>query len=490
MDSMNHRTAEYLAAAAAAALAAALLFLGTGLHPIWWINWLAPLPVLWLAGHPRERAPGWMVALVAFAAWTAGGLNQWHYLRGTIGLPAGVVLGILALPALVLALAVLLWRGLLFRGRIAGAALALPCVWVSYEYAASVLSPHSTFGNMAYTQMDFLPILQLAALTGIWGLSFVLWLVPSGIAVLLAPSTTAKQRKTLGLALGASLAAVLVYGLVRLNGDLATTGTLNAALLSSTAREDRFPTDDARALLLARRYLQAFPEKGEALVLLPEKIARVSPAGAAAIRRQFAERAAASRADVVVGLDEPAGAERRNEALVFAKDGKLAVNYEKHHFIPGLEEGYAAGNDYAVLGRPSGLWGIAICKDLDFPAMGREYGTRGVGLLLVPAWDFDVDGWLHARMAILRGVESGFTVARAARQGLLTVSDYHGRLLLDLNPSEGDIAVSQVQVPVAHADTLYARYGDWFAWIAALGLAVLVVRRFSAEPRRGRARLA
>ena len=30
-------------------LFAALFFVGTGLHPVWWVTWLAPLPVLLLA---------------------------------------------------------------------------------------------------------------------------------------------------------------------------------------------------------------------------------------------------------------------------------------------------------------------------------------------------------------------------------------------------------------------------------------------------------
>ena len=65
---------------------------------------------------------------------------------------------------------------------------------------------------------------------------------------------------------------------------------------------------------------------------------------------------------------------------------------------------------------------------MDFPRLSREYAGDGASLLLVPAWDFDLDGWLHARMAVLRGVENGFAIARAARNGLLTLSDSRGRI--------------------------------------------------------------
>ena len=84
--------------------------------------------------------------------------------------------------------------------------------------------------------------------------------------------------------------------------------------------------------------------------------------------------------------------------------------------------GEVPGTTYDTWSTPHGTVGVAICKDLDFPPLGREYGNRGVGLLFVPAWDFNVDGWYHSRMAIMRGVESGFSIARVAKQGLHTVS--------------------------------------------------------------------
>jgi hypothetical protein len=53
---------------------------------------------------------------------------------------------------------------------------------------------------------------------------------------------------------------------------------------------------------------------------------------------------------------------------------------------------------------------------MDFPALSREYAADGANLMLVPAWDFNVDGWLHSRMAVLRAVENGFALARPNRR--------------------------------------------------------------------------
>jgi apolipoprotein N-acyltransferase len=120
---------------------------------------------------------------------------------------------------------------------------------------------------------------------------------------------------------------------------------------------------------------------------------------------------------------------------------------------------------------------MQICKDMDFPALSRQYGARGVGLLLVPAWDFTLDGWLHGRMAVLRGVESGFTIVRAAKQGVLTVSDDRGRILAQQDAATVPFASLVATAPIRHDSTLYVRWGDWFAWLNAAGLVTLLFSR-------------
>jgi apolipoprotein N-acyltransferase len=108
---------------------------------------------------------------------------------------------------------------------------------------------------------------------------------------------------------------------------------------------------------------------------------------------------------------------------------------------------------------------MEICKDMDFPQLSRQYGNDGTALLLVPAWDFNADGWLHGRMAILRGVESGFTIARAPKQGVLTVTDDTGRVIAERVTGSEPFTSLMATAPVRHTATIYARYGDWFAWL-------------------------
>ena len=118
---------------------------GNGLHPLWWLLWLAPLPLLWVA--PRLS---WLEAAVAaFLAIAIGGMNQWAYLHGHIGLPLPVIAWIVILPALGFSVCVLLFRHLARRGQRMGASLSVPTAWLAMEYANTMTSPHGTFGSLA-----------------------------------------------------------------------------------------------------------------------------------------------------------------------------------------------------------------------------------------------------------------------------------------------------------------------------------------------------
>jgi apolipoprotein N-acyltransferase len=66
----------------------------------------------------------------------------------------------------------------------------------------------------------------------------------------------------------------------------------------------------------------------------------------------------------------------------------------------------------------------------------------------------------------MRGVEDGFSIARAAKNGFLTVSDDRGRVVGEVSSSSASFATLLVDVPAAHSWTAYQLLGDWFAWLA------------------------
>jgi apolipoprotein N-acyltransferase len=87
-----------------------------------------------------------------------------------------------------------------------------------------------------------------------------------------------------------------------------------------------------------------------------------------------------------------------------------------------------------------------------------------------------MDRLYHGHMAILRGVESGFAIAHAARGGYLTVTDNRGRILAETQSNSAPFATLIAEVPVVHDRTLYLLLGDWFAWLTLAVLAFTLVR--------------
>ena len=75
--------------------ASALLFWGTGLHPLWFLTWFAPLPVLLISSGLGR----WSAFLVAALSWFLGNLNMWYYLLAAIELPLPLVLVLSVMPA-------------------------------------------------------------------------------------------------------------------------------------------------------------------------------------------------------------------------------------------------------------------------------------------------------------------------------------------------------------------------------------------------------
>jgi len=462
-------------AAVATALTSAALFWGTGLHPQWWLTWLAPLPVLLISPRVTRGRAFWMAA----AAWFLGSLNMWFYLLMVLAVPIPLVLLLSAVPGCFFGLAVLLFRRLILRGELEKAALCFPAFWVTLEYLNNVSSPHGTFSNLGYTQMDFLPVLQVSSVTGIWGITFCLFLLPATIAALLNRLGSVSQKKRLATAAGVFLALEIAWGSWRVMSTPEPEHSLRVGLMA-TGVGTTFPHDDAAALRLLQQYsgkAAGLAAQGAQVIVLPEKIALVSDQATGQADALFAATSARAKASIVVGLDRGTLTKRFNEARLHSPQGTLAAIYDKHHMVPGFENADQPGTTITVLDQPSGIWGMQICKDMDFPALSRQYGAKGVGLLLVPAWDFTLDGWLHGRMAVLRGVESGFTIVRAAKQGLLTVSDDRGRILAQQDAATVPFASLVATAPVRHDHTLYVRWGDWFAWLNAAGLAAILFSR-------------
>ncbi|MEU5674485.1 nitrilase-related carbon-nitrogen hydrolase [Micromonospora sp. NPDC047753] len=439
-------------------LSGLLWFGGTGLHPVPALTWLAPLPLILASTRVRPRT-----ALCATAlAWSIGQCGVLGYYLGTLRLPVPVVAGVVLLGIGLATGTVLLARALLLRGRTVLAVLAVPSLWVLGEYAASRLLPHGAWWSLAYTQADVRPVIQLTALTGVWGVTYLLLAVPVALAALRA-STRPALTCLLVLLLGAG--GWSAWSLSR-SPDPAERVTVGLVALRQP--EDGLPIDEPPGRDLLTRYaarVEGLVARGARIVVLPEKVFAVSdttmPVLVAALRQADAQ--------VVVGAVRQRAGRASNVALVLEPGGTVAT-YEKQHLIPGLEDWLTPGDGEVVV---EGRFGVAICKDLDYPGLVRRYRAQGASVLLVPALDFTSDGWLHGRMALVRGVENGLVVVRAAAFGRPTVTDPGGRMLGETTAGDAELLVSAA--PTAGWRTVYSRTGDWFPFLSVILLVVAVV---------------
>ena len=450
---------------------AALFYFGTGLHPIWWMLWLAPIPVLAIA--PRLR--GGAAFLLGSVAWLIGEMNQWNYVWHYLELPAQIAVLYFLAPAVVFGFCVRFTRRFLRRGLLLLATLAFPVYWVTYEYLTAVMSPHSTWGNLAYTQMNFLPVIQVASITGPWGISFVVFLFAGTVAALLSGGGDRSRRSALAVSVGFLICSVFAFGEWRLHSNLSR-NSVAVTLIAKDVPTSVYRGSEEQALNLLREYaneVRRVTPAGTQVVVLPEKIGRVSENNLGEVDALFSSTASATHAAIDLGLVRKTASGSFNSSRFYSPDGKLMKNYDKQHLVPGMES-EKPGHGRAVLDESSGRWGLQICKDMDFPDLSREYASEGTNLMLVPAWDFDLDRWLHSRMAILRAVENGFALARSARNGLLTLSDSRGRIIAEAATVPDQFVSISGKTDVAREETFYTRTGDWFAWLCVATFVGLV----------------
>src|ERR1700733_1617991 len=458
-------------------LSALLFFLGTGLSPLWPLTWLAPIPVLWIA--PRVTAgEAFFVAVTAYAL---GGLNEWSYSRTV--LPTWLVASILLFVACIFALAVLFFRSRLLRGKLWQGALIVPAFWVAVEYIVAITSVHGTFGDISYSQMNFLPILQIASVTGIWGISFCIFLFAATIAALFGVGSV-PAKASLAIAVFVVLACVFGFGAWRLATTPKNSPTVKVAMIASDEAGNLQPSTLGQQQIVYGRYaeqMKALAAQGVQVFVLPEHGGPVTNASQSEFDGLLGQMAKQTGAYVTIGIDRSVPTATWNQERLYSPDGSFVASYNKHHLLPHWEN-ETPGTQRTVVNQSSGKWGMEICKDMDFPRLSRQYSQDGVGLLLVPAWDFVQDGWLHGGMAVLRGLERGFGIARSAKLGLLTATDDRGRILADRNTLAVPFATVIATIPVRHDATIYSRFGDWFAWLDIVLLAVLMIMPLS--PRR------
>jgi apolipoprotein N-acyltransferase len=378
-------------------------------------------------------------------------------------------------------------RALVLRAPPAVATFAFSLSWAALDTLLIWLSPFGAMGSLSTSQVAAPLVIQVASLAGSPGVVFLLCLPAGAFAVMLHSGAAKRWRDLAPAAL--VVVAALAFGAARLSH--ATSGPPISIALAAIDRDAPGDTllHPARPAIWDQytAVLSGLPTGAVDLIVLPEAVDQPTPQREPTLLSDLAALARKHRAALEVGVADERAGKLTNRAWVFGPDGRQVADYAKHHPAPGELGVITPGTTYSTFEMKGRSFGVAICKDMDYPALARTYRQLGATVLVVPAADFDLDDWMHARMAVLRGVEEGLVIIRSAEHGMLTVSDPYGRVLAAARSEPGAGRLLSAIVPLAaSAPTLYTQVGDVFGSMCVVLVALLLVGLLAMARRRPR----
>lgn len=455
------------------ALGAALLALSHFRFGIGALGWIAPIPLL---RHVRVTS-GWRARLAFLMASLAG----WVLALAKIATPP---LSPLFAVSFALPVGVLLTFPYVLMPHVrrlgeGASVLAFAALMVTGEWALHTALPFGTWGAAAHTQIESLALLQLASVTGIHGVSALVYLVAASAESWLhdpgrrAPFVAAAMGVLVVVGGGqARLAAATAAGSA--NVRVAAVGT------DSMIGAGPIPDDAELARVEAGLFerTRAAARAGASMVVWTEAATMVHPADESAFLARVGGLARDARLTVVAGYIVPHSLtplRYANRYALLAPDGTIDHVYDKRHPVPGEPAAPGTGPLPVYVGSELGRVSGALCYDYDFPRLGLEHARLGVDLVALPSSDWRGIDPIHTQMAAIRAIEGGQSVLRSTRFGLSAGIDPHGRMRGWLSHwDEGD-RVLVVSLPRHRVTTLYALGGDWFPIASVLfGLLALV----------------
>ena len=457
----------------AAAATAVLFALGASDPRLWACALFAPFPILAVAPEIGTE----IAAQFAFAAFLIGNLVAWggeSFAVPLMTMLASHIAGAIVFATFVAcaAEATRRWSGVL-------AALVFPTFETAFYYTLSLESPHGTWGSPAYSQVDFLPLLQTASWLGMCGVMFIMSLLPAGLAVAWYRRRWHMNWEHPAIMTLSICALAIMSGWTRVILTPQTPSVRVAMVASDGLVPESESTDPADAADVLARYAKMVRQAastGAQIVVTPAKIIGVAPSYEWDVVLGLERIAKMSHVWLVAGLNQIGRMPKRNIAVVFAPDGTIAASYAKHHPIPSLESDYKPGTKPAIFDPPWGRTAVLISQDLDFPDTARELAAHDVRMVVAPSADWRGSEVIHQRMAVVRGVESGFSLVRTARGGMLSASDSRGREIAAFEPAHGEDTIATADLPIGAGWTLYSRLDDWFGRVCVIFTILLMLR--------------
>lgn len=153
-----------------------------------------------------------------------------------------------------------------------------------------------------------------------------------------------------------------------------------------------------------------------------------------------------------------------NKTVFVSPAGQILNIFHKNHPVPFAERSKPGDGKIPAIKTSLGTVSMSICYDADMPADMRQLGRNKSDVLLLPSGDWYAIAPFHSYMAVFRGIENGCTVVRQANGGLSLATDYRGRQLASLDYFTGGEKIWVADLPFGHVDTVYNHVGDWLPY--------------------------
>jgi apolipoprotein N-acyltransferase len=477
--------------------------------------WIAFVPLLW-ALQGKSYYHGFLVGFITgLSAYI--GIIYWiayvvvHY--GYLPIAAGIVVMLLLSAYLALYVALFAAGVVYFHGRGVYPLLAAPLLWTSLEYAKSHLLTGFPWENLGYSQYLYRPLIQVADITGVFGLSFAIVLINVVIfnCLIFWRSGTDRKRQarriTAEVAAGCIMIVILFcYGIFR-TGDiervLVQAPQMPVSLIQGNIDQNikwRLAFQEETIRIYKSLSLQAALSAG-GLIVWPETATPFFFQDQNEMHREVASLPRLTGDWLLFG--SPRYERDRldlvflNSAFLLSPDGQIAGQYDKVHLVPygeyvpmrrffpfinklvaGIGD-FRSGAGYEPLSMKGGdqprKLGVMICYEGILPEAGRAYRQGGAGLLV----NITNDAWFgntsapyqHLSMTVFRSVENRMYLVRAANTGFSAIIGPTGRI--EARSTLFEKATVTGMVRFMDRNTFYSTYGDVFVYGCILGLILI-----------------
>lgn len=396
-------------------------------------------------------------------------------------------------------------------------ALAGAMGWASIEVLQAHLFTGFPWNFLAVSQVEMLPLIQLASWTGVYGVSFLIAWVSLSLGLAVAeiaarpgsPWVWGREILPAGLA----LAVVWIWGFQRIQNAPQTADRLRIALIQPSVeqrliwrgegKEERFAElltlSEAAMSTQPRPDLLVWPESGlPAELERPERVAEFIrknrvPLIFNAIDSSQPSPSAEPRYHNAAFLMNSNGLivdkAHKRRLVLFGEYVPLANKFPFLKALSPISAGYTPGEEPGVLelDDPPIAAGALICFEDAFPSLAREAARRNPDFLINltnAAWFGESQAqWQQARSAVFRAVETRLPLVRCANNGITCWIDAYGRMRARSMKSPADAykkGFQVAEVSLSHpSSTPYLRQGDLFGWCCvSVCFALILIREW------------